>query len=435
MSINVGAPAPAPLPKSPDPLPEVKTPTAATGTAAAQTGDAAKTASASVNQTQTVTDSMGFNDKGVTFTHTETTSTTTQVTIPFPSVEQSGTAPGQGLKVGESPFGSNAVTTAGGYTIVPTGKEAGWDIYAPGQKPGDKPLTHVYGDPHVEEKDGTKWDFTKSPIFNLPDGTKIFCQTTSDQGQSVTKGLDIVNGADHVSVTGIDKDAPQVSTVKTDGHEAKTGWPSSDIFHLAGDENTQRYVKEHNGELLGEITGSTQDANKTYSQTVNANNKDLSTSGALTKPATTAAQAPTTGAASQTPSTSTPSTSSPSTSSPSAGATSGTGAAQGTQSTDPTQQMFQLMQQFMALMQQMVAQRAQGGAGGVPSTGATPGTSGTPAQGGTQQAQSPACNVNPQNGRMMLQQMMQAMMQLFQMMMQQMMMMSQVRGQGASVAG
>src|SRR5688572_19066000 len=74
-----------------------------------------------------------------------------------------GCAPtGQGLSKNPAGWPQGSVRTAGGYTIVPEGKDQAWKIYGPQQGPDDKPLSRVWGDPHVDEADGQRWDFTKS---------------------------------------------------------------------------------------------------------------------------------------------------------------------------------------------------------------------------------------------------------------------------------
>ena len=106
--------------------------------------------------------------------------------MPLPNIQFSGAPAGQGLN--KNPGGGwpeNSIQTAGGYTIVPEGN-ASWKIFDKGAKPGDAAMTHVWGDPHVNEKDGTRWDFTKDSNFRLPDGTTIAVHTSSETGQSVT---------------------------------------------------------------------------------------------------------------------------------------------------------------------------------------------------------------------------------------------------------
>jgi hypothetical protein len=189
--------------------------------------------------------------------------------IPPPQATPQG-----GLQVGGAPgFPANAIRTAGGYTIVPEAKDHAWKIYGPGQQFGDDALTRVWGDPHVNEKDGTRWDFTKDSNFTLPDGTTIRCDTTSEVGQSITKGLTIVSGNDRVEVTGIDKNRPQVTATK-DAQEwfAKNAetLASGHTFALEHDGKNVNWFRSTNGKLDGLVTGarSNVDGKGSYDQIV-----------------------------------------------------------------------------------------------------------------------------------------------------------------------
>ncbi|MEW5851078.1 MAG: DUF1521 domain-containing protein [Myxococcota bacterium] len=179
--------------------------------------------------------------------------------IPQPNVELSGAPAGKGLSKDPPGFPAGSVRTAGGYTVVPEGGTS-WKIFGPDQKPGDKPITHVHGDPHVDEKDGTRWDFTKNSDFVLPDGTRINCKTSSEKGYSVSTGLEITNGADRVSVSGVDG-RPSTSEVRHDGYEWRAQHlasnPNRDTFRLGGDGDD--WFLEKGGKNLGEIKGAHMD--------------------------------------------------------------------------------------------------------------------------------------------------------------------------------
>ncbi len=193
--------------------------------------------------------------------------------IPYPSIEQSGAPAGKGLSKDPTGWPKGSIKTAGGYTVVPEKGNNAWSIYAPGQKSGDKAHTRIWGDPHVDEKDGTRWDFTKNSNFRLPDGTLISARTTSQKGQSVTKGLTITNGADRVDVTGIDKNQPKVGPIKNDGYEWRSqhvgNSPNRDTFVLGGTKDNVQWFKEKGGQVEGLITGSKQDRQGSYQQVLN----------------------------------------------------------------------------------------------------------------------------------------------------------------------
>lgn len=194
-------------------------------------------------------------------------------TLPPAGPEQSGPPAGQGLTKGNE-FGPNAIRTAGGYTVVAEGKDQAWSIYAPGQKPGDKPHTRIWGDPHVDEKDGTRWDFTNNSNFRLPDGTNIAVKTTKldgfGEGYKVSDAIDITNGFDHVSVTGLAHNQPVVGEMKSDGYSARANLEAEGAFVLGGDASHVSWFKTDKGVVEGEITGAKMEGTA-YQQTVDKN--------------------------------------------------------------------------------------------------------------------------------------------------------------------
>jgi len=194
------------------------------------------------------------------------------------------TQPQGSLQVGNvAGFPANAIRTQGGYTVVPEGKDQAWKIYGPGQQFGDEALTRVWGDPHVSEKDGTKWDFTQDSSFMLPDGTRIVCDTTSQTGQSVTQGLTIVSGNDRVDVGGINTENPKVTQAK-DG-QAWLGANAATInagstFSLQSDGNNVDWFRSTNGKLDGLITGArgNVDGKGSYDQIIDSKRSPMAAS-------------------------------------------------------------------------------------------------------------------------------------------------------------
>lgn len=193
--------------------------------------------------------------------------------LPPPNQSYSAAPAGRGLATNEPGWPAGTVTTAGGYRIVPEGKDAAWGIFAPGQQPGEKAHTRIWGDPHVDEKDGTRWDFTKNSDFVLPDGTRINAETTAETGQSVSAALNITNGADRVRIDGIAQNRPTTGQITNDGYEWRAQHlasnPARDSFHLGGDQTNVHWTRERNGQIDGVITGAHYDAAKNgYEQKV-----------------------------------------------------------------------------------------------------------------------------------------------------------------------
>jgi hypothetical protein len=88
----------------------------------------------------------------------------------------------------------------------------------------------------------------------------------------VTKSLDIINGADRVSISGIDMNRPETSEIRHDGYqfrnELATSAPERDTFVLGGDEKRIHWFQERNGVNQGLVTGSRVNAQGNWEQTL-----------------------------------------------------------------------------------------------------------------------------------------------------------------------
>ena len=141
----------------------------------------------------------------------------------------------------------DVITTAGGYKIEATGKFE-WKITGP-----DGKETRVWGDPHVAEGDGGKWDFKKNSTFVLGDGTRINVTTApyGSNGMTVTQGLEIISGNDRVTVSGIDKGKGVVGQVTQDGYAHSNSF-SGDVFVMGRETDDWSYQGK---EIIGSNNG------------------------------------------------------------------------------------------------------------------------------------------------------------------------------------
>lgn len=137
-----------------------------------------------------------------------------------PPAPQQSCHPAGSLKVN-----CGVVTTPGGYKIEQLGQFE-WKVTGP-----DGKSTRVWGDPHVDEGDGGKWDFKRDSTFVLGDGTRINV-TTAPWGNdmTVTKQLEIISGNDRVLVTDIDKGKGKVGQVTQDGFANVNSFGKKDVF-------------------------------------------------------------------------------------------------------------------------------------------------------------------------------------------------------------
>jgi hypothetical protein len=117
------------------------------------------------------------------------------------------------------------VTTPGGYKIESTEK-FGFTITGP-----DGKSTRVWGDPHVAEGDGGKWDFKRDSTFMLGDGTRVNVTTAPyGNGMTVTSGLEIISGNDRVKISDIDQGKGKTGKVTQDGFQHANSFGGKDVF-------------------------------------------------------------------------------------------------------------------------------------------------------------------------------------------------------------
>lgn len=122
------------------------------------------------------------------------------------------------------------ITTPGGYKIEAL-SQFEWKITGP-----DGKETRVWGDPHVAEGDGGKWDFKRNSTFVLGDGTRINVNTApfGNDGMTVTSSLEVISGNDRVTVSGIDKGKGVVGEITHDGYAHANSF-SGDVFVMGSE--------------------------------------------------------------------------------------------------------------------------------------------------------------------------------------------------------
>lgn len=140
------------------------------------------------------------------------------------------------------------VTTPGGYKIEATGKFE-WTITGP-----DGKSTRVWGDPHVAEGDGGKWDFKRDSTFVLGDGTRVNVTTApyGNNGMTVTSGLEIISGNDRVNITDIDKGKGVVGQVTQDGYAHANSFGGKDVFVMGSETDDWSFQGK---EIIGSNNG------------------------------------------------------------------------------------------------------------------------------------------------------------------------------------
>ncbi|MCP3141405.1 DUF1521 domain-containing protein [Pyxidicoccus xibeiensis] len=145
---------------------------------------------------------------------------------------------------------NGVITTPGGYKIEQLGQFE-WKVSGP-----DGKHTRVWGDPHVDEGDGGKFDFKRNTTFVLGDGTEIHCGTKPwGNGMTVTGSLDITCGDDHIHVADIDKGKGKVGTIQKDGYDVDAEFTANhygDTLKM-GKESDDWSFQGH--EVVGDVGG------------------------------------------------------------------------------------------------------------------------------------------------------------------------------------
>lgn len=97
--------------------------------------------------------------------------------------------------------GLPTVITEDGYTIHCDADKASWSITGP-----DGKTTQIWGDPHVVESDGDKWDFKNQSTFKFGNN-KVTVQVApyGDGSATVSSKITIYNGEQRVTIGGIDQ--------------------------------------------------------------------------------------------------------------------------------------------------------------------------------------------------------------------------------------
>lgn len=127
------------------------------------------------------------------------------------------TSPGaevSSLKTWSVDKNNKVITLDNGYTLTFEGKEQAWHI-----KDSQGNEVRIWGDPHVYEDDGGKWDFKAQTTFQLEDGTKITIKTKpiGDGSMTVSDELFITKGDQSVHVSGIADNNVNISDVSMEG--------------------------------------------------------------------------------------------------------------------------------------------------------------------------------------------------------------------------
>ena len=147
-------------------------------------------------------------------------------------------APRNTLKPKLDEQGLISVSTDDGFQVKFSGKHQELKISSP-----DGKTTRIWGDPHVVESDGDKWDFFNNSSFVFGDN-KITIETVDlGNGTSLVGTVNIYNDKERLSLTNIDQDEPLITSWNFDAKTHDSQLNDGDIYDLKLEANgTEEWV-------------------------------------------------------------------------------------------------------------------------------------------------------------------------------------------------
>lgn len=136
-------------------------------------------------------------------------------------------APEDTLSVSVDEKNRAVVTTEDGYKVQFSGKDEEWFIIRP-----DGKKTRIWGDPHVVESDGDKWDFKDQSTFYFGNNKLTVEVTPYGNGQTVSKSVTIYNGNSRVTISDLNKNQPKLEAWSWDAEAHDQALDDGDHYAL-----------------------------------------------------------------------------------------------------------------------------------------------------------------------------------------------------------
>ncbi len=146
------------------------------------------------------------------------------------------------LEVIQDEHGVATVRTSDGYAVRAAGRGAGWSITSP-----DGKTTKIAAGQHAYESDGGRWRFGGRGSFVFG-ANKATVETRSFDGvASVASRLTVYNGAERVTIGGLDGDRPMISALASDGRQHDDGLSDGVSFYREGTTKGESWSVFENG--------------------------------------------------------------------------------------------------------------------------------------------------------------------------------------------
>ncbi len=150
---------------------------------------------------------------------------------PTSSKAQSAQPAASGATTSSAPFGATTpqrsffqviqndkgmvtVRSLDGYIVRAEGKDEAWSITGP-----DGKTTRIWGDPHVTESDGNRWDFKDRGTFVFGNNKATIEVVPDNKGETLSSRLTLYSGDQRVTISGIDGNKPIITAVSQDGKQ------------------------------------------------------------------------------------------------------------------------------------------------------------------------------------------------------------------------
>jgi hypothetical protein len=153
--------------------------------------------------------------------------------------------PRSALEVTRSDAGMLAVRTLDGFTVRAEGRDEAWSITGP-----DGKTTRIWGDPHVTESDGDKWDFINRATFMFGKNKATVEVVPAGNGMTLSARLTIYSDYERVTIDGIDKNRPTIISATTDGLQHDAALADGEIYKRVVTTNGEAWVSKATGKVV-----------------------------------------------------------------------------------------------------------------------------------------------------------------------------------------
>lgn len=149
------------------------------------------------------------------------------------------------LDVNRNDAGMITVRTLDGYTVRAEGRDQAWSITGP-----DGRATRIWGDPHVSESDGDRWDFLNRSTFMFGKNKVTVEVVPAGNGQTLSARITIYSDKERVTIDGIEKNQPSIVAASSDGLQHDASLADGDIYKRVVTPTGESWVSATTGQVV-----------------------------------------------------------------------------------------------------------------------------------------------------------------------------------------